>query len=130
MNEQEPKKQTEWANPSRVVLIVDLIGTMLLAVMTLRTAPKFKAIFTDLFGTAPLPRITEFFVSIPFTGYLILFSGVMIALVLKEIAIRNKVWAFTINMALLLAGILYFVFYVAAMFLPLLVTIGALAEKP
>jgi len=129
MDNQETKQPAGWAVSSRVMLIVDLIGTLLLAVMTLRTAPKFKAIYLDLLGTASLPPITEFFVSIPFTGYFILFSGVMIALVVKEITLKDKAWAFGINMALLIAGIFYFVLYMTAMFLPLLGIIGSIAEK-
>lgn len=129
MENQEIKQPAGWARPSMVLLYVDLIGIVLLAIMTLRTAPKFKAIFLDLLGTTPLPLLTEFFVSIPAVGYLALFSSVMVALVLKEITLKNKAWAFGINMTMLIAGIFYFVFYMTAMFLPLLGIIGSIAEK-
>ena len=129
MNEQEPKKQTGWAVASMVVLCVDLIGAFLLAVMTLGTVSKFTVIFRELLGTVPLPLATQFFVSISWTGYLIIFLGVMMALVVKESVLRNKAWAFAINMAMLIAGILYFVFYMAAMFLPLMRIINNISEK-
>lgn len=129
MENQEMKQPAGWARPSMVLLAVDLIGTVLLAVMTLRTAPKFKAIFLDLLGTTPLSPITEFFVSIPFTGYLVLFSSVMIALVVKEITLKNKAMAFGINMAMLIAGIFFLVLYITAMLLPLTTIINNIAEK-
>ena len=112
-----------------VVLCVDLIGAFLLAVMTLGTVSKFTVIFRELLGTVPLPLATQFFVSISWTGYLIIFLGVMMALVVKESVLRNKAWAFAINMAMLIAGILYFVFYMAAMFLPLMRIINNISEK-
>jgi hypothetical protein len=129
MENLETKPPAGWTSPSRVVLIVDLIGTLLLAVMTLRTVPKFTVIFRELLNTVPLPRITEFFVSIPSTGYFIIFSGMMIALVLKEITLKNKAGAFAINMVMLIVGIVYFVLYMVAMFLPLLHIINNIAEK-
>jgi len=129
MENQEAKQPAGWTRPSMVLLAVGLIGTLLLAVMTLRTAPKFKAIFLDLLGTTPLPPITEFFVSIPSIGYLVLFSSVMIALVVKEVTLKNKAWAFGINIAMLIAGILYLVLYTTAMLLPLTTIINNIAEK-
>ena len=126
MNEQEPKKQTGWAIASMVVLILDVIGVLVLAISTLCTSSKFLLIFKEL--NAPLPQITQFFLSIPATVYLILFLGVILALILKEFAIKNKPLAFAANMGTLVIGIAYCVLYVTALFLPLMQIIQSLEK--
>ena len=118
MNEQEPKKQTGWAIASMVVLILDVIGVLVLATITLFVKSRFLELFKDL--DVPLPQITQFFLSIPATFYLIIFSGLILALILKEIAIKNKPLAFAANMVALVIGIAYCLLYLTAMFLPMM----------
>jgi CBS domain containing-hemolysin-like protein len=128
MENQEMKQPAGWARPSMVLLYVDLVVVVLLAIMTLRTVPKFTVAFRELLGTTPLPLLTELFVSISATGYLVLFSCVIIVLVVKEIVIKNKARALAINSAILIAGILYLVLYVTAMLLPLTTIINDIAD--
>jgi hypothetical protein len=118
MNEQEPKKQTGWTIPSLVVLIIDVIGGFVLTTATLYISDKFLAIFKEL--NVPLPQITQLFLSIPTTVYLIIFFGVILALILKEIAIKSKPLTFSINMVALVIGVAYCFLYVIALFLPLI----------
>lgn len=118
MNEQEPKKQTGWTIASLVVLILDVIGGFVLTTATLYISDKFLAIFKEL--NVPLPQITQLFLSIPTTVYLIIFFGVILALILKEIAIKSKPLTFSINMVALVIGVAYCFLYVIALFLPLI----------
>lgn len=118
MNEQEPKKQTGWTITSMVVLILDVIGGFVLTTATLYISDKFLAIFKEL--NVPLPQITQLFLSIPTTVYLIIFFGVILALILKEIAIKSKPLTFSINMVALVIGVAYCFLYVIALFLPLI----------
>ena len=118
MNEQLVKKQTGWTIASLVVLIIDVIGVIALATITLYTSSRFLAIFKEL--KVQLPQITQLFLSIPATAYLIIFSGVILALILKEIAIKSKPLTFAINMAALVIGVAYCFLYVTALFLPLI----------
>ncbi|MEI7945264.1 MAG: hypothetical protein WCJ02_01145 [bacterium] len=118
MNEQEPKKQIGWTIASLVVLILDVIGVLVLATITLFVKSIFLELFKDL--DVPLPQITQFFLSIPATFYLIIFSGLILALILKENAIKNKPLAFVANMVALVIGIAYCLLYLTAMYLPLI----------
>ena len=118
MNEQEPKKQTGWTSASLVVLILDVIGGFVLTTATLYISDKFLAIFKEL--NVQLPQITQLFLSIPTTVYLIIFFGVILALILKEIAIKSKPLTFSINMVALVIGVAYCFLYVIALFLPLI----------
>jgi hypothetical protein len=126
MNEQEPKKQTGWTVASLVVLILDVIGVFVLTTITLYTSARFEVIFKEL--NVPLPQITQFFLSIPTTVYLIIFFGVILALILKEIAIKSKPLAFAANMVALVIGLAYCVLYVTALFLPLMQIIQSLEK--
>lgn len=126
MNEQEPKKQTGWTVASLVVLILDVIGVFVLTTITLYTSARFEVIFKEL--NVPLPQITQFFLSIPATVYLIIFLGVILALILKEIAIKSKPLAFAANMVALVIGLAYCVLYVTALFLPLMQIIQSLEK--
>ena len=116
--EEETKIQTGWTIASMVVLILDVIGCIVLAAMTLRTTAKFKAIFADL--GVQLPQITQVLVSLPAALYVVIFLGLIIALVVKEKVMRNKPLAFTLNVVVLIGGIAYLAVYVAAMFLPMM----------
>ena len=101
-----------------VVLILDVIGGFVLTTATLYISDKFLAIFKEL--NVPLPQITQLFLSIPTTVYLIIFFGVILALILKEIAIKSKPLTFSINMVALVIGVAYCFLYVIALFLPLI----------
>lgn len=127
MNEQEAKKQTGWAIASMVVLIIDAIGGFVLTTATLYISARFYAIFKEL--NVQLPQITQFFLSIPTTMYLIIFSGVILALILKEIAIKSKPLTFAINMAALVVGVAYCFLYVTALFLPLMQIIQSMEKS-
>jgi hypothetical protein len=118
MNEQEPKKQTGWIIASLVILILDVIGVFMLTTATFYISARFQAIFKEL--NVQLPQATQLFLSIPSTVYLIIFFSVILALILKEIAIKRKPVTFAINMAALVIGIVYCVLYVTALFLPLI----------
>lgn len=118
MNEQEPKKQAGWTSASLVVLILDVIGGFVLTTATLYISDKFLAIFKEL--NVQLPQITQLFLSTPTTVYLIIFFGVILALILKEIAIKSKPLTFSINMVALVIGVAYCFLYVIALFLPLI----------
>jgi hypothetical protein len=118
MNEQEPKRQTGWTIASLVVLILDVIGGFVLTTATLYISEKFLAIFKEL--NVQLPQITQFFLAVPATVYLIIFFGVILALILKEIAIKSKPLTFSINMVALVIGVAYCFLYVIALFLPLI----------
>ena len=126
MNEQVAKKQTGWTIASMVVLIIDVIGGFVLATITLFVKSIFLELFKDL--DVPLPQITQFFLSIPATFYLIIFSGLILALILKENAIKNKPLAFAINMAALVIGVAYCFLYVTALFLPLMQIIQSMEK--
>jgi hypothetical protein len=126
MNEQEPKKQTGWIIASLVVLILDVIGVFVLTTATLYISARFQVIFKEL--NIQLPQITQLLLSIPSTVYLIIFLGVILALILKEIAIKSKPLTFAINMAALVIGIAYCVLYVTALFLPLIQIIQSLEK--
>jgi len=126
MNEQDPRKQLGWTIASLVVLILDVIGLFVLTTITLYTSARFEVIFKEL--NVPLPQITQLFLSIPAMFYLIIFSGVLLALILKEIAIKSKPLAFAINMVALVIGIAYCLLYVTALFLPLMQIIQSMEK--
>jgi hypothetical protein len=126
MNEQEPKKQTGWTIASLALLILDAIGGFVLTTATLYISAKSEVIFKEL--NVQLPQITQLFLSIPATVYLTIFSGVILALVLKEIAIKSKPVTFAINMAALVIGVTYCVLYMTALFLPLMQIIQSMGK--
>lgn len=126
MNEQEPKKQTGWMIASLALLILDVIGVFVLTTATFYVSAKFQAIFKEL--NVQLPQATQLFLSIPSTVYLIIFFSVVLALIVKEIALKRKPVTFAINMAALVIVIMYCVLYVTALFLPLIQIIQS-AEK-
>ena len=126
MNEQEPKKQTGWTIASLVVLILDMIGGFVLTTATLYISARFEVIFKEL--NVQLPQITQLFLSIPTTVYLIIFSGVILALILKEIAIKSKPLTFAINMTALVIGVAYCFLYVTALFLPLIQIVQSMGK--
>ena len=104
---------------------MDVIGFIVLAVLTLSTKVKFGHIFTDLLGATPLPKTTMLFISIPSAVYLLLFAGLIIALVVKEKYILNRPLKFAVNTFVFVGGLAYLSVYVIAMFLPLLLIIQA-----
>ena len=124
--EEGAKKQTGWTIASMVVLILDMIGCIVLAAITLNTSAKFKAIFADL--GVQLPQITQVLVSLPAALYMVIFLGLIIALVLKEKVMRSKLMAFTVNLGVLVGGIAYLAVYVAAMFFPIVQHIQAIEK--
>lgn len=126
MNEQVTKKETGWTIASLVVLIVDVIGGFVLTTATLYISARFYAIFKEL--NVQLPQITQLFLSIPTTMYLIIFFGVILALILKEIAIKSKPLTFGINLAALVIGVAYCFLYVTALFLPLIQIIQSMEK--
>ncbi len=120
MNEQESKTGRGWAIASMVVLIMDIIGLIVLVLMTLGTKAKFGKIFTELLDCRSLPTVTMLFISIPSAVYLLLFAGLIIALTVKEKYILNIPLKFAVNMFVFVGGLAYLSVYVIAMFLPLL----------
>lgn len=115
--EQDAKKQKRWTIASMVVLILDVFGYIVLAAITLLNTGKFNSIFVDM--GVQLPQITQVLVSLPSALYVLIFLGLIIALVLKEKVIRRKPLAFTLNVMALIGGIAFFAIYMLAMFLPL-----------
>lgn len=109
-----------------VVLIIDVIGGFVLTTATLYISARLQAIFKEL--NIQLPQITQLFLSIPTTVYLVIFSGVILALILKEVAIKNKPLTFAINMAALVIGVAYCFLYVTALFLPLIQIIQSMEK--
>lgn len=104
---------------NNAVLIMDIIGLIGLAVITLGTKSKFMHIFANLLETEPLPIVTKCFISVPEAVYLVLFVGMIVALVVKEKYIRYVPLKFSINIFVLVGGCTYLLIYLAAMFLPM-----------
>ena len=124
MNEQDISKQRAWAITSMVLLIMDVIGILVLTVLTMTTKAHFEKAFKDL--GVQLPIITGILLSIPSVIYLGFFGGLIVMLVLKEKFIQRAPLRFTVNLFAAVVGLAYLALYMIAMFLPLIQTIDTL----
>lgn len=126
MNEKESAQYSGWVMASRVILILDVLGCVVLAIMTLETHTTCAQLFNE-FGVA-LPTVTAFLVSVPSTAYLSLFAGLIGALLIKEKCIRSRSTTFAVNAFVAVGGFAYMSAYVGSMVLPLFQIIEALQK--
>ena len=107
---------------------MDLAGLLLLVFCTTFGAARFSRMFDDLLEGRPLPPLTNAFLAVPGAVYVLLFNGLMVALVVKEFYVANRTRTLVVNVAVFLAVALFFMAFVVAMFMPMVVTIGTVVE--
>lgn len=126
MNDKESTQHRGWVIASMTILIMDVIGFMILAAMTMKTQAPCAKLFNEL-GVA-LPKVTMFLVSIPLSGYLVFFTGLVVALLIKEQCIKSKPRTFAVNMCVAVGGFAYLSAYVLSMVVPLFQVIEVLQK--
>ena len=111
---------------SLAVFVLDVAGLLLITFCTTSGVPRFRLIFDDLLEGRRLPLLTNAFMSVPGAAYVLLFSGLIIALIIKELYVANKTRTLIVNVAVFVAVALFFMVFVVAMFMPMVVTIGTI----
>jgi len=105
------------ATASVVLLVAALIMLFLVTFLMVVVRPVFAEIFAEIGG--PLPFLTQLFLWVPTTGYVASLVVLVVALLFKEIYIRNKSISLTINLLVAIAGIVFLLLCVFALYLPL-----------
>jgi hypothetical protein len=109
---------------SVAVLVLDVAGLLLITFCTTYGVPRFRLIFDDLLEGRALPPLTNAFLSVPGAAYVLLFGGLIAALVLKELYVASKTRTLAVNVAVFVAAAFFFMVFIVAMFMPMVVTIG------
>jgi hypothetical protein len=117
-------KNSETVHPrhrtaSLIVLGVDVIGLLFLLYCTTVAATKFRHIYDELLEGAPLPVLTRLMLSIPQPFFSLLLIGGIAGVIYKETRITNRTLTLVLNLAVLGIGVILFLVFVTAMFLPL-----------
>lgn len=107
------------------ILVIDLVGLALLALLAQHMLPGFLKIFEDF--DAELPALTQCLLSVPRSWYVGAFAGIGVLLLLKEIVIRNAGVKSVLNLLAGLALLAFAAVAVVALFLPLIALIEALS---
>ncbi|MEX0774718.1 MAG: hypothetical protein WD042_03270 [Phycisphaeraceae bacterium] len=110
---------------SSMFLLVTTLGSLVVlgGVITL-TRGRFAAIFEDFDTTLPLP--TQWLMDMPLAIVLLVLSLLAAGLIAKEIWVRNTVATILLNILAQGMLIVFVVFYVLAMWLPLVKLITSL----
>ena len=111
---------------SVAVLVLDVAGLLLIAFCTTFGVPRFRLIFDDLLEGRCLPPLTKAFMSVPGAAYVLLFGGLIVALILKELYDANKTRTLAVNVVVFLAAAFFFIAFTFAMVMPMVVTIGTI----
>lgn len=104
---------------SLAALVVTAGAVAGLAFLTIVVLPKFRLIFAELFEGARLPACTGVLLSISPAAFAAAAVASLLLLIWKEIALRDKGVALSVNFAALALCGLAFVFIIVALFLPL-----------
>jgi len=107
------------------ILVIDLVGLALLALLAQHILPGFLKIFEEF--DAELPPLTQWLLSVPPTWYVGAFAGIGVLLVLKEIVIRSAGVKSTLNLVAMLAMLAFAAVAVVALFMPLVSLVEALS---
>jgi len=94
---------------SLAVLVLDVAGLLLLTFCTTFGVPRFRLIFDDLLEGRCLPPLTNAFLSVPGAAYVLLFGGLIAALVFKELYVANKTRTLAVNVVVLVAAAFFFI---------------------
>ena len=111
---------------SLAVLVLDVAGLLLLTFCTTFGVPRFRLIFNDLLEGRCLPPLTNAFMSVPGAAYVLLFGGLIAALVFKELYVANKTRTLAVNVVVFVAAAFFYIAFALAMVMPMVVTIGTI----
>ena len=106
------------AATSTAALVIDVVGLLALGVLSVVVIPKFCKMFAEL-GTG-LPVVTRIVISIPSAGYAMICMLVVAALIGKECLIRDRRVTLAVNVVAGMAGIIWLLVLVFALFSPML----------
>ena len=113
---------------SLAVLVLDVAGLLLLTFCATFGVSRFRLIFDDLLEGRRLPPLTNAFLSVPGAAYVLLFGGLIAALVIKELYVANKTRTLAANVAVLAAAALFFMAFIVAMFRAMCLISGTIGE--
>jgi O-antigen ligase len=102
---------------SLVMLGVAMIALLLPAYMLIFIGPVFREMFLD--SQIALPISTSLLLSISSTTYILLFTLLILASIVKEVMIRNKRVTFIVNAAIIAGVFPFLFFFIWEMFLPI-----------
>lgn len=113
------KPYREKKTMSLVVLAFAAFIILIVAVTIIFTKGQFTGVLTEMIP-GELPIITKLFVlSISSIAYGIFFASLILALILKELFLRNKIVTLVVNLVLGIGAILFIPVYMIAIFLPM-----------
>ncbi len=118
-NEKSPR-QKSIAALSTGMLAFAFAGILIAAATIIFTKGKFTGVLTEMIP-GELPIITKLFVlSISSAAYGIFFTSLILALILKELLLRNKMVTLVVNIAAGTTAIICVPVYILAIFLPMI----------
>jgi len=111
---------------SAAVLVLDVAGLLLLTFCTTFGVVRFRFIFDDLLEGRRLPPLTNAFLAVPGAAYVVLFGGLIAALVFKELYVANKTRTLAVNVIVFIAAALFFMAFIIAMFMAMCPIVGTI----
>jgi len=120
MSEMDVKRSSGFAATSTLVLVMNVGGLLVLGAVCVAAIPAFCKMYAEL-GMG-LPVVTQIVISIPRAGYAAIYILLLAALVAKEFIIRDRGITLMINNIAGLAGVVWLLALVYALFRPLIFT--------
>ncbi|HUU70518.1 MAG TPA: hypothetical protein VM186_13395 [Planctomycetota bacterium] len=117
MGNVDSQRSSGLAATSTIALVIDIVELVVLGALFVGAIPKFCKMFAEM-GMG-LPVVTQIVISVPGAGYAAIFLLLLVALVAKELLIRDRRITLTINTIAGLAGVVWLLVVVFALFLPM-----------
>jgi len=117
MGNVDSQRSSGLAATSTIALVIDIVELVVLGALFVGAIPKFCKMFAEM-GMA-LPVVTQIVISVPGAGYAAIFLLLLAAIIAKELLIRDRRITLTINTIAGLAGVVWLLVVVFALFLPM-----------
>lgn len=117
MGNVDSQRSSGLAATSTIALVIDIVELVVLGALFVGAIPKFCKMFAEM-GMG-LPVVTQIVISVPGAGYAAIFLLLLAAIIAKELLIRDRRITLTINTIAGLAGVVWLLVVVFALFLPM-----------